>query len=115
MLQGILGEGSPGREVLATDLPPPVGMSLNAAPGTPSASRVGKSHRLLRQRLKKSQSNNALYEEDEAEAVREQAAVSQKARRMPNPSEASDQRLILIANRLPVTADQRPDGSWKLQ
>ena len=71
--------------------------------------------RLLLQRLRKSQSGTALYGEGQAQA---QAAVVEE---FVKPSVysayegAASQRLIVVANRLPVSAVRERDGSWSLQ
>jgi len=71
-----------------------------AGPGT---SRVD---RLLRERLRKCQSNNAIYTDQAPEA--DQPEVDE----LPAPER---DRLILIANRLPVTAVKDSDRTWKLE
>ncbi len=66
--------------------------------------------RLLLQRLRKSQSGTALYGESQ-----------QAAEELTEPSVYSvyegttTQRLIVVANRLPVSAVKERDGSWSLQ
>ena len=66
--------------------------------------------RLLLQRLRKSQSGTALYGDSQ-----------QAAEEFQEPSvyqtyeSASQQRLIVVANRLPVSAVRERDGSWSLQ
>jgi hypothetical protein len=66
--------------------------------------------RLLLQRLRKSQSGTALYGEAQqaAEEVTEPSVYSVY-------EGTATQRLIVVANRLPVSAVKERDGSWSLQ
>lgn len=57
--------------------------------------------RLLQQRLKRIPSNVTIPPQDEEEVVEEERSESG--------------RLIIVANRLPVSARRAPDGSWQLQ
>ena len=66
--------------------------------------------RLLLQRLRKSQSGTALYGDSQQAADDfQEPSVYQT---YENPSQ---QRLIVVANRLPVSAVRERDGSWSLQ
>ncbi|KAK9822383.1 hypothetical protein WJX81_006174 [Elliptochloris bilobata] len=76
-------------------------------PGVPS-SRVD---RLLLQRLRKSQSGTALYGDAQVaaeECIQEPSVYS-------TYEGAASQRLIVVANRLPVSAFKDSDGRWALQ
>lgn len=64
--------------------------------------------RLLLQRLRKSQSGTALYKE--AQVVEEQ-----QERFLSQPESEGSQRLLVVANRLPVSAYRDKDGRWQLQ
>ena len=66
--------------------------------------------RLLLQRLRKSQSGTALYGDSQqaAEDLQEPSVYQ-------TYENASQQRLIVVANRLPVSAVRERDGSWSLQ
>mmetsp|Transcript_6225 Transcript_6225/g.15802 ORF Transcript_6225/g.15802 Transcript_6225/m.15802 type:complete len:1099 (-) Transcript_6225:258-3554(-) len=94
----------------ATDMQPGAAWPGAAATppmlSTPSSSRVD---RILRARMRKTSSNNALYCEGEAEA---EASVDPSIAHMNG---VEKQRLILIANRLPVTAEKLPNGQWNLE
>lgn len=65
--------------------------------------------RLLLQRLRKSQSGTALYKEAQVAEEQQERLLSQQ-----NESEGS-QRLLVVANRLPVSAYRDKDGRWQLQ
>ena len=66
--------------------------------------------RLLLQRLRKSQSGTALYGESQ------QAAEEPTEPSVYSVYEGTtSQRLIVVANRLPVSAVKERDGSWSLQ
>ncbi|WPT11748.1 Alpha,alpha-trehalose-phosphate synthase [UDP-forming] 1 [Picochlorum sp. SENEW3] len=84
--------------------------NLNAGAQVP-ASRVD---RLLLQRLRKSQSTTVLYGEpaELAERLREDATAGGL---YPPVDGIGDQRLIVVANRLPVSAYKDSDGGWQLQ
>ena len=65
--------------------------------------------RLLLQRLRKSQSGTALYKEAQvAEEVQERSAYS-------SVESGASQRLLVVANRLPVSAYRDKQGKWQLQ
>lgn len=57
--------------------------------------------------MRRSHSNAALYA-DETEQMAAAIAAEESL-------EAERDRLILVANRLPVTAKREPDGTWNLQ
>ena len=65
--------------------------------------------RLLLQRLRKSQSGTALYGEAQAaEEAQEQSVYTAN-------SAAGTARLLVVANRLPVSAVRDAAGNWQLQ
>ena len=65
---------------------------------------------LCADRLRKSQSGTALYGDSQqaAEDLQEPSVYQ-------TYENASQQRLIVVANRLPVSAVRERDGSWSLQ
>ncbi len=67
--------------------------------------------RLLLQRLRKSQSGTALY--GDAQVAAEECA--QEPSVYSAYEGAASQRLIVVANRLPVSAFKDRDGRWALQ
>eukprot|EP00192_Tetraselmis_astigmatica_P000069 CAMPEP_0117651800 /NCGR_PEP_ID=MMETSP0804-20121206/2286_1 /TAXON_ID=1074897 /ORGANISM="Tetraselmis astigmatica, Strain CCMP880" /LENGTH=1177 /DNA_ID=CAMNT_0005457803 /DNA_START=269 /DNA_END=3802 /DNA_ORIENTATION=- len=77
--------------------------TMTSGPSTMSTSRV---ERILRKRMQKSQSSHSFNAEDEGQEFADAHS---------DGDEDESQRLILIANRLPVTAEQKPDGTWKLE
>lgn len=65
--------------------------------------------RLLLQRLRKSQSGTALYKQAQvAEEQQERSVCS-------SYDSGSSQRLLVVANRLPVSAYRDKEGRWQLQ
>lgn len=70
--------------------------------------------RLLLQRLRKSQSTTVLYGQDQPEIL-EQRHDSTTVGLFPALDGAFGQRLIVVANRLPVSAYQDREGRWQLQ
>jgi hypothetical protein len=65
--------------------------------------------RLLLQRLRKSQSGTALYKEAQvAEEQQERSVYS-------SYDSGGSQRLLVVANRLPVSAYKDKQGRWQLQ
>ncbi|PSC73982.1 Alpha,alpha-trehalose-phosphate synthase [UDP-forming] 1 [Micractinium conductrix] len=76
-----------------------------------TASRVS---RLLMQRLRKSQSTTVLY--GEPESALEQLSLHDGGNSFfPQLDGAGSQRLIVVANRLPVSAYKDRSGRWQLQ
>lgn len=75
---------------------------------------VSRVDRLLLQRLRKSQSTTVLYGEPHelADKMREDAAAEGL---YPPVDGSGEQRLIVVANRLPVSAYKDPEGGWQLQ
>lgn len=72
--------------------------------------------RLLLQRLRKSQSTTVLYGEQPADVVEVlQAADSTAGGLYPSLDGSGGQRLIVVANRLPVSAYTDRGGKWRLQ
>ncbi len=67
--------------------------------------------RLLLQRLRKSQSGTALYGDAQQQVVEDYTEPSVYSAYEGTTS----QRLIVVANRLPVSAVRERDGSWSLQ
>ena len=64
---------------------------------------------LLLQRLRKSQSGTALYKEAQVvEELQERSAYS-------SVESGTSQRLLVVANRLPVSAYRDKEGRWQLQ
>lgn len=76
-----------------------------------TASRVG---RLLLQRLRKSQSTTVLYGEPES-ALEQLSLHDGGSTLFPQLDGGGSQRLIVVANRLPVSAYKDRSGRWQLQ
>ncbi|KAL4855450.1 hypothetical protein ACK3TF_003986 [Chlorella vulgaris] len=76
-----------------------------------TASRVG---RLLLQRLRKSQSTTVLYGEPE-NALEQLQLQDGSSNFFPQVEGGGTQRLIVVANRLPVSAYKDRSGRWQLQ
>ena len=73
----------------------------------------GRADRLLLQRLRKSQSGTALYGDAQAAAEDRECAAEPSV--YAAYEGAHSQRLIVVANRLPVSAFKDRDGRWALQ
>lgn len=75
---------------------------------------VSRVDRLLLQRLRKSQSTTVLYGEPHelADRMREDASAEGL---YPPVDGSGEQRLIVVANRLPVSAYKDREGGWQLQ
>lgn len=70
--------------------------------------------RLLLQRLRKSQSTTVLYGEQPADLV-DHLQDSTAGGLFPHLDSSLSQRLIVVANRLPVSAYKDREGRWRLQ
>ena len=64
--------------------------------------------------MRKSQSGTTLYGDGVAAAADAAAAAAARAVSALAPEGAAS-RLIVVANRLPVSASRDKDGAWKLQ
>ncbi|KAK9804133.1 hypothetical protein WJX73_003206 [Symbiochloris irregularis] len=85
--------------------------SISATPSgsLPEVQPRNRVDRLLAQRMRKSQSGSALNGEGEAAAEPGEATPS------PPAPEEEGPRLIVVANRLPVSAGYASEGKWTLQ
>ncbi|PRW61035.1 Alpha,alpha-trehalose-phosphate synthase [UDP-forming] 1 isoform B [Chlorella sorokiniana] len=92
------------------DSTPAVPEAADATAASVAASRVG---RLLLQRLRKSQSTTVLY--GEPEGAVEQLSLQDGGAGIFPQLESGSQRLIVVANRLPVSAYKDRSGRWQLQ
>jgi len=98
--------------------PPSLASAGNSANNLITGSQVPVSRvdRLLLQRLRKSQSTTVLYGEpsDIVERIREDSSTAEGL--YPSLVDGSEeQRLIVVANRLPVSAYKDSNGQWQLQ
>lgn len=74
--------------------------------------------RLLLQRIRKSQSGTTLYREaseDAGDVIGPGGSHHGSANMEPGTGPSEDQRLLVVANRLPVSAQKTKNGSWDLQ
>mmetsp|Transcript_34157 Transcript_34157/g.96798 ORF Transcript_34157/g.96798 Transcript_34157/m.96798 type:complete len:1143 (+) Transcript_34157:655-4083(+) len=85
---------------LADQLPPP-------SPAISSSGGSSRVDRLLRERMRKSSSIAGMYSETAPETEHVQVPVDREV--------GERERLVIIANRLPLTASRTPSGGWKLE
>ena len=74
--------------------------------------------RLLLQRIRKSQSGTTLYREaseDAGDIIGPGGSNHGSTNLELGPGPSEDQRLLVVANRLPVSAQKTKNGSWDLQ
>ena len=74
--------------------------------------------RLLLQRIRKSQSGTALYREaseDAGDVIGPGGSHHGSANMEVGTGPSEDQRLLVVANRLPVSAQKTKNGPWDLQ
>ncbi|KAK9830458.1 hypothetical protein WJX72_011880 [[Myrmecia] bisecta] len=110
-MAGVLADGRPVQEKDSNDADV-LSTSPGKASATPAAVPSSRVDRLLLQRLRKSQSGTALYGDGQAAQAEEYQEPSVYT---AFSESGAAQRLLVVANRLPVSAYKDKDGRWQLQ